>query len=507
MRLTLLSVALAYAGTASAIPSSQSFPRSPSEIRSIDAACRQLSAQFPNDLFFPNSSNYTAEQTAYWSETTVLTPNCVFRPANAAAVSAGLKIVSKNNSPFAVRSGGHMPVPGAASTDDGVLFAMSAINTKKLVNNNVAQLGPGQSWLTVYSWLSQYDLAVAGGRYAPVGVGGYLLGGGISYFGSEVGWGANNLVNVEVVLADGRIVNANATSNPDLFWALKGGSNNFGIVTRFDIKTFSVPHVYGGNLAYDHTQVSELVDATASFVAPGGGSDDNNAAIVPVVAISPATGAISGSLTMCYRGSDPNPAALANFTKIQAQSSDAGLRTFSDFMTLSSSQGTRGLRWLFRNTGVKVIPGSISLINETFTDYTLSNIKNIESVKGATVMTSIQPITVNWLKAAKAAGGEPIGLDPANGAFIASLVICQWDDASDDDTMNAYATGVVDAIAAAAKKAGADYPFVYLNDAAKGQEVFKYYGGGTSLAKLKAIQRTYDPNGVFKRLEASGFKL
>jgi FAD/FMN-containing dehydrogenase len=281
-----------------------------------------------------------------WSKTTVLSPNCVFRPSNAEDVSAGLSVVRKYNSPFAVRSGGHMPVPGAASTYSGVLFAMTNINTKNLINDNkIAQIGPGQAWTGVYTWLSQYGLGVAGGRYAPVGVGGFLLGGGISFFGSEIGWGANTIVNYEVVLSDGQIINANATSSPDLFWALKGGSNNFGIVTRFDMKTFPLTEVFGGPSVFDAAQIPELIDATSHFVAPGGGAEDKAAAIVPVVTINPGQNSVQGTLEMFHRGSDPAPASLANFTKIAPLSSDVKVRaTFGEYVQLSAAQGDRNSR-------------------------------------------------------------------------------------------------------------------------------------------------------------------
>jgi hypothetical protein len=112
------------------------------------------------------------------------------------------------------------------------------------------------SWKDVYSYLAKYDLAAAGGRLGPVGVPGLLLAGGVNFYGNQVGFGCDTVINYEVVLADGSIVQANKTSNQDLFWALKGGSSNFGIVTRFDLETIKSPKVWAGS----YTVAAEYID-------------------------------------------------------------------------------------------------------------------------------------------------------------------------------------------------------------------------------------------------------
>lgn len=116
----------------------------------------------------------------------------------------------------------------------------------------VASLEPGAHWRDVYAnLLNKYNVAVTGGRDGDVGVGGFLLGGGISYHTGTNGFGCDTVANYEVVLANGTIVNANAQQNADLFKALKGGGSNFGIVTRFDVE--AMPAV---DLAYGHIVTS-----------------------------------------------------------------------------------------------------------------------------------------------------------------------------------------------------------------------------------------------------------
>lgn len=104
--------------------------------------------------------------------------------------------------------------------------------------------------------MAKSDLTAAGGRLGPVGVPGLLLAGGINFYGNQVGFAADTVINYEVVLADGSIIEANKTSNPDLFWALKGGSSNFGLVTRFDLQTIKSSKVWAGT----YTVATKYVD-------------------------------------------------------------------------------------------------------------------------------------------------------------------------------------------------------------------------------------------------------
>lgn len=130
-----------------------------------------------------------------------------------------------------------------------------------------AWVGPGHDWGTVFSYLSDYNLTAAGGRLSPVGVPGLLLAGGVNFQGNQHGWAADNVIEYEIVMADGTVKYATACSDPDLFWALKGGSSNFGIVTKFKLNTFPSTQVLAGVYSVTDMDAFLKVSSVKSLIA------------------------------------------------------------------------------------------------------------------------------------------------------------------------------------------------------------------------------------------------
>jgi len=173
---------------------------------------------------------------------------------------------------FAIRGGGHMPIPLYNNANSsGILLSTSNLTTLSLSSNNeTLSIGPGKSWIDVAEYLLPYGLVAVGGRVGEVGVPGFLLGGGISFYASQYGFGSDNIVQYECVLAHGLIVEATATNSySDLFWALKGGGNSFCLVTRFDITVYSSPSVWVGITEYDSSQRDAYINAVYIFGAYG----------------------------------------------------------------------------------------------------------------------------------------------------------------------------------------------------------------------------------------------
>ncbi|KAL5394672.1 hypothetical protein PMIN03_013049, partial [Paraphaeosphaeria minitans] len=162
-------------------------------------------------------------------------------------LSSIIKILSTAKIPFAIRSGGYMPVPGF-NTSPGVLLSLSALTSLSLLpgSPDLVKFGAGNNWGTVYDFLSPHGLVVPGGRSRPIGVSGFLLHGGVSHFYASVGWACESVVAFEIALASGTVVTASSGENPELFWALKGGGKNFGVVTAFTMRTWELPRMWGG---------------------------------------------------------------------------------------------------------------------------------------------------------------------------------------------------------------------------------------------------------------------
>lgn len=203
--------------------------------------CGNLAQSLGQRVKFPNATGYADTLAGYWSiQESSIKPACVLRPATAQDVADAASIISAvDDCHFAVKGGGHTPAAGFANAKDGVTIDMTGLASVSLnEDRSVAKVGAGAKWLDVYRHLDGTGVQVAGGRNGNVGVGGLLVGGGISHFTTSVGWACDLVVNYEVVLADGSLVNASKDQNPDLFLALKGGANNYGVVTRYDLSTF-----------------------------------------------------------------------------------------------------------------------------------------------------------------------------------------------------------------------------------------------------------------------------
>lgn len=170
----------------------------------------------------------------------------------------------------ALRSGGHSPNPGFSSTDHGFTIDLRGLDKIALHGraSDLVSVGTGALWADVYKALEAVNRTAVGARVASVGVGGFITGdkissnsitvystltcqqGGLSFFSPRYGFSCDSVRNMQVVLANGSIIDANATSNPNLFRALKGGQSNFEIVTRFDLISYSQTEFWGGAIQY-----------------------------------------------------------------------------------------------------------------------------------------------------------------------------------------------------------------------------------------------------------------
>jgi hypothetical protein len=168
---------------------------------------------------------------------------------------------------FAVKGGGHTAVPGFNSTNGGILVDMKLFTDVKYdQSTTLVDVGPGLTWDEVYAALKPYGVNVAGATTCPgVGVAGFNLGGGYGNKTNQYGLAIDNIVAIEVVLPDGTIVQANAQSYNDVFWALRGGGNNFGVVTKWTLSTHPQGPIYSAIYNYQHQYFDQVVAAIIVF--------------------------------------------------------------------------------------------------------------------------------------------------------------------------------------------------------------------------------------------------
>jgi alkanesulfonate monooxygenase SsuD/methylene tetrahydromethanopterin reductase-like flavin-dependent oxidoreductase (luciferase family)/FAD/FMN-containing dehydrogenase len=192
------------------------------------------------------------------------TPGLVLRPGTAVEVAEALAFARQQKVPLAVRSGGH-GISGRSTNDGGIVIDLSRLDSVSVAGTRV-RVGPGASWGHVAQSLAPAGLAMSSGDYGDVGVGGLATAGGIGFLARKFGLTIDHVSAAEVVLADGRIVRADATENPGLFWALRGAGGNFGIATAFELDTYPVSDVVFAQLLYDASDTAALLERWGKLV-------------------------------------------------------------------------------------------------------------------------------------------------------------------------------------------------------------------------------------------------
>jgi len=222
------------------------------------AARRDLGAEFGGELIGPQDGNY-AESRALFNAMIDKRPAVIARCASSEDVRRVIAFARAHDLPLAVRGGGHNG-GGLGSVDDGVVIDLSLLRKVAVdAGARTARVAGGATWADVDAATHEHGLAVPCGIISTTGVGGLTLGGGIGHLTRGYGLTIDNLLAADVVLADGERVTANADENPELFWAIRGGGGNFGVVTEFTFRAHPVSDVVGGPTFWPLEQTEELL--------------------------------------------------------------------------------------------------------------------------------------------------------------------------------------------------------------------------------------------------------
>lgn len=217
-----------------------------------------LSEFLDTQIITPDKAEYD-EARALYNGMIDKRPRYILRCETQSDVQAAIKFARSNDLLLAIRGGGHNG-PGLGSCDDGVVIDLSPMKTVEVdTTSNVVRVGAGCTQGEVDAVTSQHGLAVPAGIVSSTGIAGLTLGGGHGYLTRAYGLTIDNLLQAQVVLANARCVTASDTENADLFWALKSGGGNFGVVTEFTFQAHPVDEVFAGPIFYDIAHSAEIM--------------------------------------------------------------------------------------------------------------------------------------------------------------------------------------------------------------------------------------------------------
>jgi FAD/FMN-containing dehydrogenase len=247
----------------------------------------QLDGRFTGDIIGPDSTEYDAARTV-WNAMIDKHPGLILRCTSTADVVAAVIVAGNNGLHPAVRCGGHS-VSGKAMSEGGLTIDLSGLRQVSVdPDRKLVHVGGGCLLGDVDAATAPHKLIVPAGIMSETGVGGLALGGGIGWFSRKHGLTCDQFVSLEVVLASGEVVEASATENPDLFWALKGGGGNFGVVTRFTVQAYDFgPMMRIGVSLYDVDGATDALREYASIYPTLGRNVGWHAALKPVMPALP----------------------------------------------------------------------------------------------------------------------------------------------------------------------------------------------------------------------------
>lgn len=488
---------------------------------------QRLQEALPDRIISPeNAASFQESMNAYWDQKACeVAPACVVRPRNAQELAQAIKILkseydeqdgqSSQKVFFAVRSGGHSPVAGASSIKGGALVDLSLfVQVTPAADKKSVAIGAGCKWIHVYKALEEQGLAVAGGRNSAVGVGGLTLGGGLSFFSPRFGMVCSNIIDYQVVLADGSIVTASATLNPDLWRALKGGANNFGIVTRFTANAFPSKKIWSGFLYIPPFEAPRVLSSFHKFLNRI--VTDDAGKVYDAYAAGPITcftylqqlkiQAIAVALThtktpepgkkwpACWKSS-----SFSKLWRFWSTCSTKSLTAATDEMSVLNPPGRRQE---FATTTIKNDRATLDAAHQAYRE-AMVRIRQ-ENIKEMSWTLVLQPMLPDW---ARKGDANVLGLDACTDEPLVNVSFTvNWALGKDDDAVRSITRAAIEQIDAFAAEHGTGHRYRYINYCAGWQAPFDGYGSD-NLEFMRQVSEKYDPEGLFQRGCVGGFKL
>ncbi|KAG6863990.1 hypothetical protein C0991_001309 [Blastosporella zonata] len=445
-------------------------------------------------VFYPGDRPYE-QDISHWASSSTQRAQCSVRPDTAEDVAIILGIVGTTRTPFAVKGGGHATNPGFSSTTGVHISMVQFAEVTYDPSSQTVAVGSGLLWDEVYAALAPYDVNVVGGRMTGVGVAGFTLGGGYSWLTNQHGLTIDTVVEYELVKPTGDIVTVTKASDPELFFGLKGGMNNFGIVTRFTFKAFPQGQVWGGVILFNAQDIPAVTKATGAFSALS--TDPKAAMIVTYTVIAGEPGV---ELTLFYDGPSPPAGTFDDFLVIPYATKDVSTRDFLTLVQSSPSDDTYGMRGVFHGIPItQYTPGILAAIANETTFWS----SHLSVFSGSYIDYGVQP----FLPTLFSHGVQGSSAYPASRTKSARPfhLYFAWSDERFDAVFHEVARQSAARIKAVALAEGQDVAdaAIYPNYAIFDTPVEGLYGD--NVEPLRALKAAVDPMNVMGL--AGGFKL
>jgi FAD/FMN-containing dehydrogenase len=411
-------------------------------------------------------------------------PAVVVRPANAGDVISAVNLARELGLELSIRSGGHSP-GGFGTCDGGIVIDFSAMRAIELnLEDGTARIEPGATWGEVAQILHPHGLAISSGDFGSVGVGGLTTGGGIGWMVRQVGLTVDHLLAADVVLADGTMVRVSAEEHPDLFWAIRGGGGNFGVVTSFTFRPHPGGMITGGMIVYDGADLARVVRGFADYCVT---APDELTAMVDIMQAPPMPflpaeryGSLIVCVTVCCTA-DPG----------RARQVIAPLQSLAE--PIVDTIGPIPYPVMYAFTDHAIPPNPYFELRSCFLDEMDEDF--VESLVAQTAAFS-SPLSLVQLRAL---GGE-LRSKPADSVAFShrdkpylALLASIWTDPAESARHHAYSESFWQAMAPHARGAYVGF----LGD--EGEERKRSAYSPESYRRLAAIKARYDPQNLFHR--------
>ncbi len=446
-------------------------------------AARQELTGFGGRLIGPDDATYEDDRKVY-NAMIDKRPGLVARAATPDDVAAIVAFARKHDLLLAIRGGGHNGA-GLGTCDDGVVLDLGALKEIEVdPKARTVRVGGGCTWGEVDRATNEHGLATPSGIISTTGVGGLTLGGGLGHLTRKFGLTIDNLLEADVVLASGERVRASADEHPDLFWALRGGGGNFGVVTSFVFRLHEVGTIVGGPTFWPVEDGAEVLSAYREFL-PAAPRELNGFFAFTTVPPGPPfpedlhLREVCG-VVWCYVGSEEDGAkAMAPFLESVPEPLMHGVHSMphSDLQGAFDGIYPAGHNWYWRADFVEEIPDEAVQIHAKFGAAmpTMQSTMHLYPIDGAAHDVDSADTAFNYRNAKWGSVFAGVDPDPANVEKIRRWSIDYFEALHPFSAGGAYVNMMMD----------------------EGQERVKASYGG-NYDRLAAVKATYDPDNLFR---------